>query len=596
MSDTVEQIKSRLDIVDIISGYLKVQKAGVNYKARCPFHNEKTPSFHISPERQSWHCFGCNKGGDMFSFLQEIEGIEFVEALRLLATRAGMPLPQYQPEQGAAKQQRVQLLAVVELATKFFEKQLWHSTAGARALEYLRGRGLTDETIRAWRLGWAPNDWQALTGFLQQQPYHNADIVAAGVAIDKQGRPYDRFRSRIMFPIADVNGQIVGFTGRVFGAEVAVGGEPPAKYVNTPQSLLYDKSRILFGLDKAKLEMRSRDACLLVEGNVDAILSWQAGASHVVATSGTALTPHQLRMLARYSMNLDFCFDTDAAGQTATRRGIALALAQSFTVRVVTIPDASCKDPADYVQKYATGWQEVVGTAKPILQYYYDRATAAFDPSSAESKRAIMHMMGPFIKRLTSQVERSHWTGQLAMLLRTEQTNVEADIARLTDDLAQYDRLEESSTHMSVPPIPTAVDPLSEEVLALLVRAPELASHVTDIAESLDAPVKRIVQNPALLASQSGFDDATDPLLTLALQRASIRAGEWYGVFTIADCTTQLAVVRGRIRERDLRTRCNRIQLDIRQAEQMHDSVRMHTLLEEFQQCSQELSRIQSIS
>ena len=329
MGDSVQQIKDRLDIVDVISGYLKLAKAGVNYKARCPFHQEKTPSFFVSPERQSWHCFGCNKGGDMFSFVSEIEGAEFVEALRILAAKAGVPLPERSSQAGASTaKERQRLLDVSELTAKFFVKQLWNSQAGGRALEYLRGRGLTDETIQSWRLGWAPNDWKALSGFLAGAGHADADIVGAGVAIAKNGRIYDRFRSRIMFPICDANGQVIGFTGRVFGTEVAVDGEPLAKYVNTPQTSLYDKSRTLFGLDKAKNAMRTKDVALIVEGNVDAIMSAQAGVENVAATSGTALTPHQLRMLARYSTNLDVCFDADSAGKTAARRGIGMALAQ----------------------------------------------------------------------------------------------------------------------------------------------------------------------------------------------------------------------------------------------------------------------------
>ena len=457
MSDTVEQIKSRLDIVDIISGYLKVGKAGRNYKARCPFHNEKTPSFYISPERQSWHCFGCNKGGDMFSFVQDIEGVEFVEAMRVLAARAGVQMQERRPEDREAKSQRQALLAVTELAAKFFEKQLWNGTAGARALAYLRERGLTDDTINAWRLGWAPNDWRALTGFLTEQGSAPAAIVAAGMAIDKNGRPYDRFRSRIMFPIHDANGQVVGFTGRVFGAEVAVDGEPLAKYVNTPQTLIYDKGRILFGLDKAKTAMRSKDSCLLVEGNVDAILSWQAGAQNVVATSGTALTPHQLRMLGRYSTNLDMCFDTDQAGKVATRRGIGLALAQNFTVRILTIKDDECKDPADYVRKHGEKWNDVVASATNALQYYYDEAVASFNPSSSDSKKKIIASMGPLIRRLASRVEQGHWTGQIATLLRADQAAVAADIASVKDDIAAYEHAQDV---VDAAPVPAALPPL----------------------------------------------------------------------------------------------------------------------------------------
>jgi DNA primase len=591
VSDTVEQIKSRLDIVDIVSGYLKVQKAGASYKARCPFHNEKTPSFHISPERQSWHCFGCNKGGDMFSFVQDIEGIDFVEALRILAAKAGVQMQQRRPEEERQSGQRQILLAVAELSSKFFEKQLWNSNAGAKALAYLRGRGISDDTIRAWRLGWAPNDWRALTGFLAEQGHASPAIVGAGMAVDKNGRPYDRFRSRIMFPICDANGQVVGFTGRVFGAEVAVDGEPLAKYVNTPQTAIYDKGRVLYGLDKAKVAMRSKDACLLVEGNVDALMSWQAGAQHVVATSGTALTPHQLRMLGRYSANLDFCFDTDEAGQTATRRGIGLALAQSFNVRILTIQDEQCKDPADYVEKYGAQWNDVVATAKPALQFYYDRAIASFDPTSAQSKKAVIASLGPLVKRLTSRVEQSHWTGQLSSLLRVDRGAVEADIAAVKDDIAVAERADEQPSPVgsagATPQLP--LDATSQELLALIVRQPALASQLSELVEHLDARVAAVVANPSMV--DAGYDGEHRHSIDVAV----IRANEWWQDYTPAQMEEHMMNLVSRVREKHIRALRARVELEIRQADAAKDAPRLQALVAQFQEYTTQLNQLQSI-
>jgi DNA primase len=587
MSDTVEQIKSRLDIVDIISGYLKVQKAGQNYKARCPFHNEKTPSFHISPERQSWHCFGCNRGGDMFSFVQEIEGIDFVESLRILATRAGVQMQERRPEDQHKKSQRQVLLAVTELATKFFEKQLWHSTAGARALAYLRDRGLTDETITAWRLGWAPNDWQALTGFLLDQGIPASALVGAGMAIDKQGRPYDRFRSRIMFPINDSNGQPVGFTGRVFGTEVAVDGEPLAKYVNTPQTAIYDKGHILFGLDKAKTAMRSADLCLLVEGNVDAIMSWQAGAQNVVATSGTALTPHQLKILGRYSTNLAMCFDTDQAGKVATRRGIGLALAQNFAVRILTIQDAECKDPADYVRKYGTQWNDVVASATPALQYYFQEAVASFNPASPESKKAIVASMGPLIRRLTSRVEQGHWIGQIATLLRADTSAVAADVAAVKDDIAAYEHahVQEEPTR-PVAPLPP-LDATGQELLALLVRQPSLVAQLTEFAGQLDPRVAVVIADPAMLAP--GYEGEHRHLIDVAVMRAT----ELWQDYTEPQLQEHMATLVNHLRIRQLKKLRADVERDIRQAEAGDNPQHLKELLGKFQDYSTQLNQLQ---
>jgi DNA primase len=588
MSDTVEQIKSRLDIVDIVSGYLKVQRAGINWKARCPFHNEKTPSFYISPERQSWHCFGCNKGGDMFSFVQDIEGVDFPEALRVLAAKAGVVVPEYRATDGQERSRRAALLAVTELSAKFFERQLHEGPAGAKALAYLRQRGMTDETIRVWRLGWAPNDWRALTGFLTSNGHDAVTVVAAGMAIEKNGRPYDRFRSRIMFPIADANGQVVGFTGRVFGAEVAVDGEPLAKYVNTPQTAIYDKGRILYGLDKAKLDMRKRDSALLVEGNVDTIMSWQAGATNVVATSGTALTADQLRMLARYSTNLDFCFDADQAGQVATRRGIGMALAQNFNVRILTLTDQSTKDPADFVAKYGAAWNDVVATAKPALQYYYDQAVAGFNPASAQHKKAVLASMGPLVRRLTSKVEQGHWVNQIASLLRAEAAAVQADLAAVRDDITVFERQARQEQEQTPAATTQPLDPLNLELLTIIAYRPALAAHAVAVAELADPRVAALLKEPALLTGDAG------PYQTL-VDSAFLRAENLLADTEDADLSQHIAILTARMQEQSIRTRRMQVELDLKSADATGDSGRVQELLAQFQDLTTELHRLQTV-
>jgi DNA primase len=591
MSDTVEQIKSRLDIVDIISGYLKVQKAGRNYKARCPFHNEKTPSFYLSPERQSWHCFGCNKGGDMFSFVSDIEGVDFVEALRILAAKANVTLPERHAGESHEKSQRQALLAVTELSSKFFEKQLWNSNSGAKALAYLRERGMTDDTIKAWRLGWAPNDWRALSGFLQEQGYASQLIASAGMAILKEGRDslYDRFRSRIMFPICDASGQVVGFTGRVFGAEVAVNGEPLAKYVNTPQTAIYDKSRVLFGLDKAKQHIRQKDACLLVEGNVDAIMSWQSGAANVVATSGTALTQQQLHLLGRYSTNLDFCFDTDQAGKTATRRGIGLAFAQNFAVKILSIRDEQCKDPADYIKTYGAKWNDVVASAKPALQYYYDESVSSFDPASVSSKKSVVASLGPLINRLTSRVEQGHWVGQLALLLRSEQSAVQADISAVKDDIATLESIEEEAKPAQSVVSEKPLDPTAQEMLALLARQPTLTSQLCDCTDLLDPRIAAVVADPTIL--EPSYNGEHRQLIDVA----ALRADQLWQDYTDTQLQEHMTVLVSGLRERRVRALRLDIEREIRQAEAAHDSPRLKELLAKFQEYSTQLHQLQSI-
>jgi len=471
VEDNVSKIKDRLDIVDVISGYLKLQKAGMNFKARCPFHNEKTPSFVVSPERQVWHCFGCSKGGDMFGFVKEIEGVEFIDALRVLAAKAGIELRSFDP---AVKDDKVRLYEVCESATKFFEKQFL-SNAGKRALEYLQGRGVDDNTVKEFRLGFAPNDWNALGTFLRDCGYSENETVEAGLAIKRNdgSGAYDRFRSRIMFPISDLNGQVAGFTGRIFESD----DKEAAKYINTPQTRIYDKGRILYGLDKAKMDIKRADQCVLVEGNMDALMSHQAGVKNVVASSGTALTPNHLTLLHRYTTNLGFCFDADQAGAMATRRGIGLALSRDFNIKVVEINDKECKDPADLVNKNSAAWSETVGQAKPVLEFYFNKAKAGFDPDSVESKKSVISALAPFLKRLTSQVERDHWLTRLAFFLRTKEEAIEADVAVAKDDLEAYaanDQKIKPGSPVASSESPVQADPLNETLLSLVMKNPAL--------------------------------------------------------------------------------------------------------------------------
>ena len=594
MSDHVEQVKSRLNIVEVISGYLTLQRAGVNWKARCPFHNEKTPSFFVSPERQSWHCFGCNKGGDMFSFVQEIDGIEFPEALRSLASRAGVQLPEWRPEKSGERDRRQALLATTELASKFFEKQLWHGKLGQAALKYLRERNITDDTIRAWRIGWAPNDWRAMTDFLKKAGIPQADIVGAGIAIEKNGRAYDRFRSRIIFPIADANSQVIGFSGRAFGAEIATampagrqGDEPAAKYVNTPQTAIYDKGKTLFGLDKARIAIRQAKRAVLVEGNVDAILSWQAGIQNTIAVSGTALTQDHLKILSRYANDIDMCFDTDSAGQVATRRSIAMALSEGFNVHVIAIDDPKAKDPADYVSAHGSKWAKLVSESKPAMEYFYSKAVAEFNPASAESKKKSLAMLAPFIKRIESRVERSHWVSALASLVRTDAKLVQADLATIEDEFAGMTNAttKQAQSPQQVSPH-DLLDSLNMEILSLVVRNPSCVPQVVAIKELLDPRIASIIANPSEIQNPSDENK-------LLVNAAAIRAGELWGDAKPEEINQAIETIISRFSARDIIAQRDQIHREIQQAELSKDPEKVKTLLATFQKYHAELQKLQ---
>ena len=431
MNSVVDEIKDRISISDLIQGYIKLQKSGVNFKARCPFHNEKTPSFFVSPERQIFKCFGCGEGGSIFDFVMKIEGLDFPEALRILAKRAGVELKKENKE---FESHKTRLYEICDLTASFFEKQLQESNAGKRVWDYLiHERGLLPETIKKWRIGYAPNTWTALHDFLLNYGYKDDEILNAGLVIKNSqfsavniSQHHDRFRSRIIFPIFDLNNQVVGFAGRIFSAPagrdlVSGGGADVAKYINTPQTAIYDKSRILYGLHLAKQSVRQNDQCLVVEGNVDVIVAHQAGTENVVASSGTALTEGHLKIIKRYTENLDLCFDEDLAGDVATRRGIDLALENGFSVNVVRLTSQSSdmvKDPADFVKIYgADSWQRAIKNRVPIAHYYIETALLKHDSTTGEGKKAISNFVLPILALYENPVEQAHWLGILSSKL-----------------------------------------------------------------------------------------------------------------------------------------------------------------------------------
>jgi DNA primase len=411
MSSPVEQIKQRLSVVDVIQSYIKLDKAGANFKARCPFHSEKTASFFVSPARDIWHCFGCGKGGDIFRFVMEIEGIEFVEALKILADRAGIKL---QMEDPRLRSERTRLLDLMKASTDFYRDYLLKQKD---IIDYLHKRGLEDSTIQSYLLGYAPqekNGWRNLYEFLLNKGYSDEEMEKSGMAIkadQKEKRYYDRFRGRITFPLFDFSGRIVGFSGRLYPEEEKEG---TGKYINSPQTILYDKSKILYGFDRAKMEIRKKDACVLVEGQMDILMSHQAGVLNCVAVSGTGLTPHHLESIGRLTNNLTVCFDKDEAGLIAAGRGIDLALEKGFEVKVAILPFG--KDPADVACKNPPAWQKAVEESHPIIDFYLKTISEKIT-DSRELKHEVEKIVLPYLSYIQSEIERSHWVGEIAKRL-----------------------------------------------------------------------------------------------------------------------------------------------------------------------------------
>jgi DNA primase len=461
VSSLIDEIKSRLDIVDVIGSYIRLQKAGANYKTLCPFHSEKNPSFFVSPARQIWHCFGCLRGGDVFKFVMEIEGVEFGDALRILAQRAGVELKPKTPEYEKLKTQRKRLYEICELSTKFFEKQL-ESSKGKRVIEYLKSRGISEESIKKWRIGWAPESWRGLSDFLVKKGYKNEEIESAGLSIkNESGNYYDRFRGRIIFPVFDLNSQVIGFGGRIFEKEE----EGLAKYINTPNTLLYDKSKVLYGLDKGKLEIRKKDFCILVEGYIDVILAHQIGISNTVSVSGTNLTLDQLRVLKRYSNNLILGFDMDIAGDSATKRTIAISQIEGFNLKVLPLPKD--QDPADVISRDPDEFKNLVEKSISILDFYFQSAFSSFDKNTPEGKREIAKMLLPPIKRIQNKIEQAFWIRELARGLEVSESYVEEELTKVKLEEEQFG-LEEGEA-ISLPQ-KSRKDLLEERLIILILK------------------------------------------------------------------------------------------------------------------------------
>jgi DNA primase len=424
MLSPTEEIKARLNIVDVVGSYVKLDKSGSHWKACCPFHRERSPSFMVNEERQMWHCFGCNKGGDAFAFVMEMEGIGFREALVMLAERANVELPQYsqaaQEQYQEARDEKDRLYEIHELATKFYEKQLWEGPGKELILGYLRDRGLTEESIRTFRLGFAPEGWRHLYDFLIKSGFDAKELVQAGIALKKENGDgyYDRFRDRIMFPITDTIGRVIGYSARVRpGAD-----ESQAKYINTSETPIYKKSQVLYGLAQARQAIKQAGYAVLVEGNMDVIACHQAGIENTVAVSGTALTEEQLALLRRYGKEIRFFFDMDEAGQKAARRSTELALGQDIEALIISIPEG--KDAADVAREHPDTLREAIAHPQPALQYFLAQLVSRHDIETPAGQKEILAQFVPFVAVAKNEIDRAYWIKELAQAIRVEEKHL----------------------------------------------------------------------------------------------------------------------------------------------------------------------------
>ncbi len=468
MPGQVDEIKARVDIVDLIGEYIRLKQAGTNnWRALCPFHNEKTPSFMVSRDKQIFHCFGCGEGGDIFSFVQKMEGIEFPEALRLLAQRAGVKLVVQDPK---LTSQKNRLLDICELAVNFWHKTLLESQTAQKARDYLGKRQVSEQIIAEFKLGYALDSWDNLIKFLQSRGFSDQEIFLAGFSVKKERAAdfYDRFRDRLMFPINDLHGSPIGFSGRTLKAD-EVGG----KYINTPQTLIYNKSLVLFNLDKAKSEIKKQDLAIIVEGQMDVLAAVWAGTQNVIASSGTALTLDQIKILKRYTKNLAIAFDTDLAGESAAKRGIDLALGEEMNVRIIVLPQG--KDPDECIKNNPPDWFQAIKEAKSIMEYYFDQTLSRVDLNEVEGKKEAARILLPVIAKIGNKIEQAHWLQKLAELLK-----VSEQILRDSLNQQATKKPETGGVREKVKVTKDRDLMLVEQILAIALKYPNYLPHLID--------------------------------------------------------------------------------------------------------------------
>lgn len=604
MADAViEQIKQRIDIIELLSEYLKLQKSGGNWRALCPFHHENSPSFMVSQEKQIWHCFGCDKGGDIFGFVQEMEGIEFPEALKILAQRANVTLTQYNPSKQERKQK---LLGLVAQAQQFFAQTLTQAHEAKVARDYLAQRGLVEDSIKAFGLGYSYQDWARLKDYLKQQGASESDQAAAGLITHQTGGQsggyYDRFRGRVMIPLHDSNGIVVGFTARTLNPQ-----EPAGKYINSPQSEIYDKSNLVFGLFRAKQAIKKLNATLVMEGNLDVITAQQHGFPNAVGTSGTAFTEQQLMQLKRYSLNLLLAFDLDAAGEKAAERGIDLAMQHNMNIKVVRWPE-QYKDPDECIRANPAAFKEAIREAIGIVDYWFMHASKDLQLTRVEHKKLLVQRLLPKLAKLKDPVEIAHYVQQLADVVRVDANLLQEQVRKLAGGKGNAVRVKTANRDQHIGNRPQTrpnkdrSTRLAEHALGLLLLMPEqlgYAQTYLDIGFIADPTLEDLYRrmldqyNKAGQFTEEDYINAypTDAQL-LGKLRLQIN-NDFYSTApeqSLVDQQEALITVIRELHKRYVEQRLRSIEVELKQAELQQQQELANQLLDEAQLLTQQLT------
>ncbi len=493
----VDEVKDRLDVTDFIGRHVHLKKSGRSFKGLCPFHHEKTPSFYVFPETQTWHCFGCGRGGDIFNFVMEYEGLDFRAALEELARQAGVEIKPQTPEQRQAETEAERLLSVLEAATEYFHQLLLSAPQAETARAYLQKRGFTKETIQTFRLGYSLRSWDALRSHLTAQGFSIPDLLKVGLLVEKErGGTYDRFRDRLMIPICDRRGRVIAFGGRVLNPE-----DSP-KYINSPKTPLFDKSSVLFGYHLAGRAIREQDAVVIVEGYMDVMIPHQAGFRNVVAPMGTALTEAHLRQLQRLTKKFILAMDPDAAGIHAVLQGLEVSrqtLEREWTpvfdprgligyedrlgaeIRAVTLPGGL--DPDEIILRDPQQWADLIEHSQPIVWFYFEQLLQQIDPHEPKGKARIVDAMIPLLADIADNVEREGYVQDIALKLGL-------DVRTLAGRLRTRERAAAVRRQAAAraPDRSRSVEDIEAYALTVLMHFPELLAIVNDALQAESQP------------------------------------------------------------------------------------------------------------
>lgn len=468
----IDEVKQKTDIAEVVRTYVALRKAGRNLSGLCPFHGEKHPSFFIYPEQQSWHCFGCNSGGDVFSFVMKKENLGFGEALRLLAERAGVAIPsRFGKEE--AKGEKERLYQINSTAAQYFH-DLLASPAGGKARNYLASRGFNAKTVTEFQLGYSPKSWEALKQYFLERDYTENEIITAGLVVESEGgKTHDRFRDKLMFPIRDIRGRVIGFGARVLD-------ESLPKYINSPQTPTFDKSGCLYGIDLASASIRPQDLAVIVEGYIDVIIAHQYGFNNVVGSMGTSVTEKQVNILKKLTKNTVLALDADAAGEEAMLRCVSYENTLGAEVRVVTLPAG--KDPDDVIKEDAETWRKLLTEALPVVDYTFNIVTAKLDLATAKGKSSVVEKLLPILAEMKDAVRQAHYSQKLARLAGVPVRVIEGELSKIKSRPTRYEfpvpKLETASRTLRS----LASSRLEEDCLALLLQHPELKGQDESIS------------------------------------------------------------------------------------------------------------------